>query len=212
MHARNSDGHQIVLNLIIYSHIVRDQVKSKSQVSCKVETKPTQTKTQPKTSHFPSGMSFLALIIWLPPRDSTCFASCEHERSRENSCAMSRSTDFNWWRRTDILICPILPKVGKGMRLLISTAIGGRCPSLRLLPLRWSQQIVQILPTDQMMDVKVAWRCITTQYWHAEVDADLSMPSWATLPRPLKPWTWTLLVATWTWQREGGSETSVTKV
>ena len=32
-------------------------------------------------------------------------------------------------------------------------------------------QIVAILPADQLMDVKVAWRCNTTQYWHAEVDA-----------------------------------------
>ena len=33
------------------------------------------------------------------------------------------------------------------------------------------QQIVDILPPDQLMDVKVAWRCNTTQYWHAAVDA-----------------------------------------
>ena len=52
------------------------------------------------------------------------------------------------------------------------------------------------------MDVKVAWRCNTTQYSHSEVDAagPLYMPSWATPPLPLKPWTWTPLVATWTWQ------------
>ena len=48
------------------------------------------------------------------------------------------------------------------------------------------QQIVQILPRDQLMDVKVAWRCNTTQYWHAEVDAAAAGPM-ATPPLPLKP-------------------------
>ena len=37
-------------------------------------------------------------------------------------------------------------------------------------------QIVAILPADQLMGVKVAWRCNTTQYWHAEVDAAAAGP------------------------------------
>ena len=40
-------------------------------------------------------------------------------------------------------------------------------------------QIVAILPADQLMDVKVAWRCNTTQYWHAEVDAAAAGPLYA---------------------------------
>ena len=43
------------------------------------------------------------------------------------------------------------------------------------------QQIVDILPADQLMDVKVAWRCNTTQYWHAEVDAAAAGPLYAKL-------------------------------
>jgi len=43
------------------------------------------------------------------------------------------------------------------------------------------QQIVNILPPDQLMDVKVAWRCNTTQYWHAEVDAAAAGPIYASL-------------------------------
>ena len=31
------------------------------------------------------------------------------------------------------------------------------------------------------MDVKVAWRCNTTQYWHAEVDAAAAGPLYAKL-------------------------------
>ena len=42
-------------------------------------------------------------------------------------------------------------------------------------------QIVAILPADQLMDVKVAWRCNTTQYWHAEVDAAAAGPLYAKL-------------------------------
>ena len=42
-------------------------------------------------------------------------------------------------------------------------------------------QIVAILPADQLMDVKVAWRCNTTQYWHAEVDAAAPQPLYAKL-------------------------------
>ena len=42
-------------------------------------------------------------------------------------------------------------------------------------------QIVAILPADQLMDVKVAWRCNTTQYWHAEVDAAPAGPLYAKL-------------------------------
>ena len=42
-------------------------------------------------------------------------------------------------------------------------------------------QIVAILPADQLMDVKVAWRCNTTQYWHAEVDAAGREPLYAKL-------------------------------
>jgi len=46
-----SDGHQNVLSLISYSHIVREQLKAKSQVSSKVEKKnQPQTQTQPKTT------------------------------------------------------------------------------------------------------------------------------------------------------------------
>ena len=45
VHARGSDGHQNVLWSISYSHVVREQVKSK-KVSSKVETKQTpNTKT-----------------------------------------------------------------------------------------------------------------------------------------------------------------------
>ena len=43
------------------------------------------------------------------------------------------------------------------------------------------QQIVDILPPDQLMDVQVAWRCNTTQYWHAEVDAAAAGPLYAKL-------------------------------
>ena len=43
------------------------------------------------------------------------------------------------------------------------------------------QQIVDILLPDQLMDVKVAWRCNTTQYWHAEVDAAAAGPLYAKL-------------------------------
>ena len=42
-------------------------------------------------------------------------------------------------------------------------------------------QIVAILGADQLMDVKVAWRCNTTQYWHAEVDAAAAGPLYAKL-------------------------------
>ena len=41
VHARGSDGYQNVLWSISYFHVPREQVKSKSQVPSKVETKPT---------------------------------------------------------------------------------------------------------------------------------------------------------------------------
>ena len=41
-----------------------------------------------------------------------------------------------------------------------------------------------LLPADQLMDVKVAWRCNTTQYWHAEVDAAAAGPLYAKLGYP----------------------------
>ena len=47
-------------------------------------------------------------------------------------------------------------------------------------------KIAAVIPIGDMMDVKVAWRCNTSQYWHCEQGQ--STPSWATAPKPSQQW------------------------